>query len=394
MKNLCLSAVLGCVLGAGNWCCATCVAQIVEPRVTAREDLGVKAAADILVLQLRSTKIEVRENAATTLQTMGVEAAKALATYIRNNLSDSGNSGVIKAAVVLGKIGNDIADDDDVRDALRSAASLKEQTSWPELQLAAIDALREINKYRGGILSIENDKTRPTLDPVAVVGASDKLTEIAEEVFQKLRIRSVPRPTPLPSWDDDFYTALKTLRGSQVKLVKAAALPRAAATSPWKREESTFSRLTDAKTLADSLRRIEVGYSDATKTTDMQKLKLERTYDKTAWQFQTEAAYDLLTETGELRDQLHKAIGTFNKSQDDLAALVSDLATISANSNSEAIKAAVAGALNGIFFKRPEKKLAAEPANRGAAKKEADKEGFGEKRRGQEGSSEGGDVKE
>ncbi len=327
-----------------------------------------KAGAEILVEQLSAQRIEVRENAATALQAMGIKAAKALATYIRGNLSDSHNGGVIRAVTVLGKIGNDIAEDDDVRKALLSAARLKEKTSWPELQLAAIDSLSEINKYRGGILTVEDDNPLHTFDPAAAIVASDKLAQIAEQVFEKSKIRSVPTPTPTPPSDNEFYAELKTLRDSQTKLVKAAAQV-SAASSPSKPEESTFSRLTDVKTLAASLMKIQVGYLDATKTIFADK-PADQPDDKSRWQLKTEAAYDLLTETQELRDQLHKAIGTFKKNQDDLAALVSDLATLSETSNSYLIKAAVASTLNGIFFKPPEKKSAAEVAKKDAEKKE------------------------
>jgi len=377
----------------------------------------VRAAADALVQQLSSEKPEVRENAATALEAMGNKAAKALASQICRNLPNSSSctptptptlastatptitpsptpkakrkssiidmQGTIKAVVVLGKIGNDVADDDEVRQALRSAASQEEQTDWPQLQLAAIDALREINKYRGGILAIEDNNPKKTFDPAAAIGCADLLAQTAEKVFEKSTVRSVPTPTPTPP-DEEFYSELKILCDSQAKLLKAAAQVSAGA-APSKPEKPVFSKLTDAKTLAESLRRIEVGYSDATKTIDTTKLKLENTYDKTAWQFQTEAAYDLLTETSELRDQLHKALDPLKKNREDLATLVLDLATISANADSfpraahEAIDAAVASALNGIFSKPPEKKPATQTdkkedgTKKDAAKKEMSK---------------------
>ena len=86
----------------------------------------------------------------------------------------------------------------------------------------------------------------------------------------------------------------------------------------------------------------------------MQRLRPLRSDDKSRWQLKVEAAYDLLTETRELRDQLHKAIGTFKKDQDNLAALVARLAGISAISKSDLIKAATANTLNAIFSKLPE----------------------------------------
>ena len=349
--------VLGCVLVCRYWCCSTCDAQPGQnPRVS--------EASDVLVSQLSADKVEVRESAATALQSMGKTAAKALVTYIRSNLSEH-NGGAIKAITVLGKIGNDIADDNEVREALLSAAALEEKTSPPELQLAAIDALKEINKYRGGVLSIEvafvdcdceknngvkDDNVPDTFGPDAAICASDNLARIAEDVFEKSRVGGPPTPTP--PWDNAFYCHLKILRKSQAKLVKAAVQVSAVG-SRSKPKEFTFSKLTDKKELACSLRRIVVGYLDATKTIFSAK-PADQSDDKSRWQLKVEAAYDLLTETRELRDQLHKAIGTFKKDQDNLAALVARLAGISAISKSDLIKAATANTLNAIFSKLPE----------------------------------------
>lgn len=304
---------------------------------------------------------------------MGKKAANALATYIRNNLSEH-NPGGIKAITVLGKIGNEIADDDDVRRTLLSAASLPLQTDSPELQRAAIDALKEINKYGGGVLTSEDDNAPDTFDPNAAIRASDKLTQIAEDVFEKSRVGGAP--TPKPPWDNDFYRELKILRESEGKLVKTATQVSAVA-SRSKPKEFTFSKLSDEKTLASSLKKIVVGYLDATKTTFSAKPS-DQADDKSRWQLKAEAAYDLLTETRDLRDQLHKAIVTFKKDQDNLTALVAQLAAISSDSKSELIKAAIASTLNAIFSKLPQKQAATDSIvmtfelKRGVPKKEAD----------------------
>jgi hypothetical protein len=377
LKNPSITAILSCFFVVEYGYCVAGDAQS-APNIdsASRKDLGANSAAQVLVEQLNSTKAEVRENAATALQAMGKKAANALATYIRNNLSEH-NVGGIKAITVLGKIGNEIADDDDVRNALLSAASLPLQTDSPELQLAAIDALKEINKYRGGILIIEDDNAPDTFDPDAAILASDSLAQIAEDVFEKSKVGGAP--TPKPPWDNVFYSKLKILRESQAKLVKAAAQVSAVA-SRSKPKEFTFSKLTDEKTLASSLRKIVVGYLDATKTTFSSK-PVDQADDKSRWQLKAEAAYDLLTETRELRYQLyqlHKAIGTFKKDQDNLAALVAQLAGIAAISKSELIKTATAIMLNAIFSKLPEKQAATDSIvmtfelKKGVAKKETD----------------------
>jgi hypothetical protein len=163
------------------------------------------------------------------------------------------------------------------------------------------------------------------------------------------------------------------LSESRAKLVKAATLVSAAA-SPPTAEEPMFSRLTDVETLAASLRKIQVAYLEATKTIFSDK-PADQPDDKSRWQLKAEAAYDLLAETRELRDQLHRTVGTFEKNY--LAPLVADLADIAARPNSsDLIEAAVARTLNAIFSRPPEKKSTTEAAKKdGTNKKDAEKKG-------------------
>src|SRR5262249_39636503 len=119
-------------------------------------------AAEVIVRHLgdANANVEVRESAANALQSMGKTAASALASYISATESPEG---VTKAITVLAKIGKDVADDEEVRKALLARARA-EAKSWDvradkwkrlQVQLAAIDALGEINKYRGGIVDKE-----------------------------------------------------------------------------------------------------------------------------------------------------------------------------------------------------------------------------------------------
>jgi hypothetical protein len=233
---------------------------------------------------------------------MGSNAAKALANHVNGNLlilktgtkpenRDAIIQDTTKAVTVLTKIGNDIADDCEVRVALLDAAG-PDGTKWA-LRLAAIDALGEINKYRGGVLLEESSSPSGSVDLPKVTAAADKLVEIAEQVFDKSTGRSVPTPTPTPPLENPFYAQLKILGESQSKLTKAFAQVKAVA-SLSKSKESAFSKPTDPESLAASLKKIEVSYLDATKIIDSQKLKLENASDKPASQFQTESAYDLL----------------------------------------------------------------------------------------------------
>jgi hypothetical protein len=433
LKTPLIAPVLGCVLVCGYWYCGTCDA---ETGCTEPEQFGIKAAADILVLQLRSPTPEVRENAAKALQAMGKNAASALASHIS---ATEPAEGVTKAITVLAKIGNDVADDEDVRAALLSAAKKWDMRAdnWPllQVQLAAIDALGEINKYRGGIVDKEvcilfsetdvsdpsdfirnledntnaisiciwkqfsPDKkkllhdpskraaalvaalnkilTGPLYDPTCfanlpqqtktlttrqptgeylirlklitdafpnqirrgihdlgeIVEASDNLASIARKRFDDLTKCALP-PTPGPGKPcPDFCCNLMILHESQARMVKLAGDVNVD-TSSSEKKESPFPKLADEKILGASLKKIEVGYSDATKEIDDGKLKLEKTYDKTSQQFKTEAAYDLLTEARQLNGQLHdldKAVADLKKNRGQLIELISALGSISGN---------------------------------------------------------------
>jgi len=408
LKNLSLPAVLGFVLG-GYFCCARCGAQIANPSASLPPTPTPTPLAEVLVLQLKSAKIEVRENAATALQTMGAKTAEALASYICRNLRHSSScaptptialslrpntrgensvtdmQGTIKAVVVLGKIGKDVADDDNVRKALLVAANLPESTNWPQLQLAAIDALGEINKYRGVLLSTDDDDPMDTFDPKQAIDASPTLAGIARTVFEKLSTNRGDVPV---QQDTDFYDCIIVIHHSQSELLHLAAQVSAAASSSKEKKktaaEPAFSKLADAESLAASLRKIEIGYLDATKTlfaTNPVKAA-DQPDDKSHWQLQTEAAYDLLTETTQLTDELD-SLGDFRDDRTDLANLLSDLAAISNSSNCklincELIQATVAIAINQILSKPPEKKPATEEEKK-EAKKEGEKKDAGKK---------------
>jgi hypothetical protein len=87
---------------------------------------------------------------------MGTNAAAALAKHIKSHTPPKSADipGTTKAITILAKIGNDVADDKEVTNALLGAAAIPADTegSMLQLRLAALDALGEINKYRGGIL--------------------------------------------------------------------------------------------------------------------------------------------------------------------------------------------------------------------------------------------------
>jgi hypothetical protein len=347
----------------------------------------VRRAADALVRQLSANDPSVRDKAATALQAMGSNAAKALAHHVSSNLLILGTKpenrdaiiqDTTKTVTVLTKIGNDIADDCEVRVALLAAAG-PDGTKWA-LRLAAIDALGEINKYRGGVLLEESsspsgENPSGSVDLPKVTAAADKLVEIAEQVFDKSTGRSVPTPTPTPPWENPFYAQLKILGKSQSKLTKASAQVKAVA-SLSKSKEPAFSKLADPETLAASLKKIEVSYLEATKTIDPSKLKLENASDKPLSQFQTESGYDLLIETTQLKEQLDSLNKAMPK-QADLTAVLTRLADI-CDESSEPDKSVVANAINAVFSKPPEKTPAAGEAKKdgvkkGAGKKDADK---------------------
>jgi hypothetical protein len=374
LKNL--AAIIAYLL-VGYGGCARSYAQGPEPSCSpSPDDPKVTSAARALVHQLRAAKAEDRERVATALQAMGSNSAKALTDYLALDHKPFNEDDILaatKAVTVLAKIGTDVGDDCRVTNALLLIAELN-RMEWPlvGLRLAAIEALGEINKYRGGILTAEEENAEEKFDLSKAIAASDELAKIAEQVFASARARGTPTPAPA-SPDHSFYTNLKYLQDSQTKLVKLAAQVNAAAPFSNKKKP-VVPKLADANSLATSLRKIMVGYSDATKTIDVQKLKLENTYDKTAWQFQTEAAYDLESEVMELKthlDALNKAVSTVTKNRDALKSVISRLATISdqaSGSNFDQIRIGVAGALNATFSKPPKEK----PVEKGT-KKDSDK---------------------
>lgn len=371
MKNLSIGAVLGRLFVAGYLFCAICHAQESPPCPTSTEDPGVRGAADLLMGQLKTNDAVERERAATALQAMGKNAAQALADYVQK---PGDIASATKAITILAKIGNDLADDCNVRKTLLSAARLP-GSGWPvvQLRLAAIDALGEINKYRGVQFTGDENDPLAKFDPQQALAASETLAEIADGLFKEQLARGkdgTATPTPTPR-DAKFYDNISVLHDLQAKLVELAAQVSAAnSSSKDKGAEAIFTKLTDAKTLTASLKKIEIGYLDATKTIDPTKLKLENASDKGASQFQAESAYDLLTETTQLRDELD-ALTDFTDSRTELTRLLSSLATIGAN-NPE-LRPAVASAINAIFSKPPEKKPAAEEAKKDTGKKDADK---------------------
>jgi len=420
-QSLPIRAIWGCLFVAGYCLCATCYTKADAPRRASQqtptptpcpevtEDFDVTAAAKVLVKQLGTNDPILRDKAAAALQAMGKKAASALADQVKvepaNSLTDI--QCTTKAVTILTKIGNDVANDNEVRAALLFAAGLDE-TKRPErpadlksavfqLRLAAIDALAEINKYRGSILPKEmptptstpapssadsETKSEKKSDEEQLDKAKESATSLAvtaEKIFRGAANRTTPTPTPTPSFDEDFRKNLLTLHGSQAALVKLAGQVNAAASPPkTKAADSDFPTLSDDKALATSLRRIEVGYVDATKTTEETKLKLQNSYDKSVWQFRAEAAYDLLTETKQLSDQLDDlkdGVKDLKKKRAGLIRVICTLSGISSvNPDSLVVLRRAAGtALNAIFSKPPKKKKAAAPAKKDEAKKETAK---------------------
>jgi hypothetical protein len=506
LKNLSIAAISACLLvGYGGY--AICDAEVHEPGSAPLPPTPTptpKPAAAILVQQL-SGRPEVREKAATALQAMGKTAASALAAHISNSVellkvsNAEPADGVTKAITVLAKIGKDVADDEEVRKALVSAAKIDARADdWPRLQLklAAIDALGEINKYRSGILekevsflsfavdfanptrlverlrppstnlvsqylwsrfSAEDQKVLqdPTSGPAEqratlavalnkiltgasiydhdrfatvklssqtealasqnpkgeslirlnrrlikeaypveirdlreVLEAADGLAETARDIFKQatvrapltptpaVTVRASPTPSPTASPDTDFLNNLLVLHDSQAALVKLADdVNPEASPSNKKTSEATPSKLGDEKTLAACLRKIEVGYLDATKTTFSDTPARQRD-DKSRLQLKAEAAYDLMTETKQLSDQLQKLqgdIGDLQKNRDALNGVISELGGISDKPSSYLVKVAVGNALNAIFSKPPKKKPAAEGAKKEETKKDSEK---------------------
>jgi hypothetical protein len=456
LKKPPIAPVLGCVLVCGYWCCATCDAQVCQTRsvkpenplvpeapdvlvlqlsndvrenaATAldpapQEDPGARIAADVLVQQLGAASVEVRENAAAALEAMGFKAGKALAKYIADNLLELNGEtqleiavtrmqSVTKAAIILGKIGKGIAEDDEVRQVIYSAAESKrrpaaknERYAWAKLQmrLASIEALGKINEHRGGIFAKELDASElvQAKDACDASDASGELEKIAVELFDKLAIEKKPKelerktePTASPSAksaakdpkrDEDFYRQLKVLRESQTKIIEIAAQVKVAAPLSKTTPGPILSKLTDANELEKSVQKI---YSSYLKATNKDESAKANTVDPKKDEKKTDAengdgvpaAYDMLTEAGQLSHQLQslcKEMRTLENDRSELSQLISDLGTIpeapqldSKKLDSDNIKAEAAKALNRIFSKPPGETPTADAAKKGTAQEE------------------------
>jgi hypothetical protein len=447
-------------LVCGYWCCATCDAQVGQTRsvkpenplipeapdvlvlqlspkngngvrenaATAldpapQEDPGARIAADVLAQQLGAASAEVRENAATALKAIGSKAGKALAKYIADNLLElNGETQVeiavtrmqriTKAAIILGKIGKRIAEDNEVRGVLWSAAEPKlkpgeknEQYVWAKLQmrLAAIEALGKVNEHRGGIFAKELDASElvQAKDACDASDASGELEKIAGELFDKLAIEKTPKELERktepkatlsaksaaedPERDENFYRQLKVLRESQIKIIEIAAQVKVAAPLSKTTPGPILSKLADANELEKSVHKIYSSYLKATNKDESAKSNAD--YPKKA-EKKTDAgdadgvpaAYDMLTEAGQLSHQLQslcKEMRTLENDRGELSQLISDLGTIpeapqveSKKLDSDNIKAEAAKALSRIFSKRPAETPAADAAKKDTAKKD------------------------
>jgi hypothetical protein len=245
MRNLSVAAIFGCFLVAGYGGWAKCDAKEVNKPDSVRQyDPGAGTTARALTQQLSATSREVRENAATALEAMGSKAAKALAYYIGDNLSKAQREntlslmqGITKAVTVLGKIGKDIADDNEVREALLSAADLKEQfadkgkgklnpeeINWAKLQirLAAIDVLGEINKHRGSILGSSLFSVGDFVSPTGLVKkVSDPSNPVSLYLWGQFSLEDqkvLQNPASTPSQQQSTLVAAlnKILKGPSI----------------------------------------------------------------------------------------------------------------------------------------------------------------------------------
>jgi len=281
------------------------------------------------------------------------------------------------------------------------------------LRLAAIDALGEINKYRGVQFSGDDEDPIEESDLPRALKASEELKDTAHAFLTELLTTpryndaetapaaaaptvvccgSTPNPTPAPKptltptptppiptpQDAELYDNISVLHDQQPELLELAAqasfvapylrsshrLPASAKrskTSPKKTApEAVFTKLADAKSLAESLKKIEVSYLNATKTFFAKKAA-DQAEDKSYWQLKTEAAYDFLAETTQLEDELD-TLTEFADSWSDLTGLLSNLAAIGAKH--PVLEPAIARAINAIFSKPPEKKPVAEGAKK------------------------------
>ena len=380
-----------------------------------QEDTGARIAADVLAQQLGAANAEVRENAATALEAMGSKAGKALAKYIADNLLELNGETrleiavtrmqrITRAAIILGKIGKGIAEDEEVGQVIWSAAESKlrpaaknERYAWAKLQmrLAAIEALGKINERRGGIFAKELDASElvQAKDACDASDAAGELEKIAGELFEKLAIERKTEPTATPSAkpapkdskrDEDFYRQLKVLHESQIKIIEIAAEVKVAAPLSKTPPAPVLSKLTDANELEKSVHKIYSSYLKATNKNESPKANADdpKKGEKKADADDADgvpAAYDMLTEAGQLSHQLQslcEEMRTLENDRGELSQLISDLETIpeapqleSKNLDSDNIKAEAAKALNRIFSKRQAETPAADAVRKDAAKK-------------------------
>lgn len=336
------------------------------------QDCYVKAAARALVQELGAEKVEDREKAATALQVMRRNAGAALAEHIT---AHPGIPSATRAIIVLARIGSDVADDCTVTAALLGAAQLRGK-DWPSHQfsLAAIDALGEINKYQGAAFSSTHDDPIENFNPGVALDSCDALMGIADDLLkqQLSRANDAASPAPTPTLrDTDFYKNLKVLHEEQPELLELAGQISSMESSPKNKDaDPTFTKLADSKSFAASLKKIATAYLDTTKKIDESKLKLENSSDNNPWRFRAEAAYDLLSETTQLRDEID-TVNHFAVGRSDLRSLLAKLANIAAIDVER--QAAVTGALNAIFSTPPAAEKAKKSPTKDDEKKDADK---------------------
>jgi hypothetical protein len=360
---------------------------------------GARNAADVLVQQLGAPVTEVHENAAIALEAMGPQASKALVKYISDELNHETQLrnpatavGIANAETILGKIGNRISEDPDVRVTLLSAAKSNVRlgdSNWSNVQirLAAIEALGKINERRGDIFpkTVEASKWQ-SKDACNASLASQSLEKIAEKLFERLATGKKPAPADQKKDDDDFYLQFKTLRHAQAKIVKIAVQVKSAAPLSNMTREPIPSKLTDADELEKSVHKIYASYLSATKQDETPKPNVDKKgNDKPASDSGADVppADDMLTEARALTEALGllcDEMGTLENDRVKLDELVSDLGEIrqtakleSAKRDSDDIKVEVAKAVNRIFSKPSTEKPDAETTKTEATKKDASK---------------------
>jgi len=379
-----IRAILSCLFVGGHLLCATYYAEADVPGRGAQSngteaetttpcppyvtkdspDEAVDATARLLVERLKLDDAVERDRAAAALQAMGTNAANALARHIERYVQTGADiAGTTTAITILAKIGTDVVDNDEVTKALLCAAETN-GSDWSVLQLrlAAIDAIGQVNKYRGAQFTGDDDDSIENLNPRLALVTCEALETIADDLLMEQLSRKSSSEAPVPNpRDGTFYKYISFLHDLQGKLLELAAQASAASSSS-KGAEPKFTKLTDAKTLAACLKKVVTAYSDATTAKNLKDGKPDNASDKMPWQFQTESAYDLVTETSQLSNDLN-VLTDFADARTDLTELVSTLATI--GNKSPNLDPTIASALNAIFSTPPEKK----PAE--GAKKEA-----------------------